>query len=62
MGVELLLIIGLQAYQSLSQNNIVIVSAPFFGIAGNQYNTKINEYPDKRQVERKYHFIQFHHR
>jgi uncharacterized membrane protein (DUF441 family) len=29
MGVELLLIIGLQAYQSLSQNNIVIVSAPF---------------------------------
>ena len=31
-------------------------------IDDNQYNTKIDEYPDKRQVERKYHFIQFHHR
>jgi len=31
-------------------------------IDDNQYNTKIDEYPDKRQAERKYHFIQFHHR
>ena len=31
-------------------------------IDDNQYNTKIDECPDKRQAERKYHFIQFHHR
>ena len=31
-------------------------------IYDNQYNTKIDEYPDKLQAERKYHFIQFHHR
>ncbi len=36
MGVELLLIIRARAYQSLLEDNVVIVSAPFFfGAYGN---------------------------
>lgn len=31
-------------------------------IDDNQYNTEIDEYPDKRKSEKKYHFIQIHHR
>ena len=43
MGVELLLIIRARAYQSLLEDNVVIVSAPFFfGAYGNTQMKKQN--------------------